>query len=206
MIKKSVLFSSYFQGYNSHVKRNITLRERMPFAQFSAKVLEMAHEYSLEYKTETRCINNEPSVPRELWAKAAVWAKDKNIATIKRSENESEMFFFAPSTKWLDSGKTFDADEVVKIQEMAWKTFDQYAEFGHNIFYSVRISKDKEKWHLDSQCTCPDWHKNYMCKHTVGIALRRKIAILPANAIPTLLSQNRKPGRPAKSTKALLVQ
>ena len=72
------------------MKRNITFRERMPFAQFSGKVSEMASDLSLEYKNETRFINNEPTVPRDLWVKSAIWA------TIKTSENESEMMFFAP--------------------------------------------------------------------------------------------------------------
>lgn len=178
----------------------------MPFAQFSEKVLEMASDLSLEYRNETRLINNEPTVPRDLWVKSAIWAKNTKIATIKTSENESKMMFFAPSSKWVGSEKPFDSDAVEKLQQMTWKTFDQYVEFGHNMFYTVKISKEKEKWHLFSQCNCIDFFKNYMCKHTVGIALRRKIAILPATAIPTLLTKTRKAGRPAKAAKALLVQ
>ena len=178
----------------------------MPFAQFSEKVLEMTSDLSLEYKNETKCISNEPDVPRELWVKSAIWAKDSKIATIKMAENELEMSFFAPSSKWVESEKAFDLDAVKKLEQMAWLTFDQYVEFGHNLYYTVKVSKNKEKWHLFSQCTCPDFFKNYMCKHTVGIALRRKIAILPATAIPTLLTKTRKAGRPTKASKALLVE
>lgn len=167
----------------------------MPFNQFSAKVLEMANEKSLEYKNEIRFIKTEPIISKTLWEKSAIWAKNTNIGTIKTSENTSEMSFFAPSTKWIESEKAFDIDEVEKLRQITWKTFDQYVEFGHCMFYTVKISKDKERWHLDSQCDCPDFFKHYVCKHTVGIALRRKIAILPKTAIPNILTQNRKAGR-----------
>lgn len=178
----------------------------MPLGQFSEKVLEMAKEYSFEYKNDSRVIRTEPTISTLLWKKAAIWAKDCNIPTIKINENATEMWFYAPSTKWLESSKPFDMDSVDKLLTMEWKTFDQYVELGHCMFYTVKVAKSKEEWHLYSQCDCPDFFKQYVCKHSIGIALRRKIATLPKIAIPTVLGQNKKSGRPAKATKALLVQ
>jgi hypothetical protein len=45
-----------------------------------------------------------------------------------------------------------------------------------------------------------------MCKHVVGIALRLKFCRAPAEAKNIPLGQKRKPGRPAKAKKALLIQ
>lgn len=166
----------------------------------------MANELSLEYKAELRSVKNEPTIPTALWKKSAIWAKNNSIPTIKTADDQFEYCFYAPSTKWLDSGETFDLDSVEKLRQMTWKSFDQYVQFGHGMFYTIRIAKDKEKWHVNSQCDCPEFFKHYVCKHLVGIALRRKIAILPKTAITTVLTENKKSGRPTKAAKALLVQ
>lgn len=166
----------------------------------------MANELSNQYKDGKRILRDEPNISNELWKKSAIWAKDTNIPTIKVDENESELVFHAPSTKWLESGKEFDLKSIETLKEMDWKSFDQYKQFGHCMFYTVVISKDKEKWRINSKCDCPDFFHGYACKHSVGIALRREIAVLPKTAIPTALSQNKKSGRPAKSLKALLTR
>lgn len=174
--------------------------------QFTATVFQMANELSIEYKDETRVMCEEPNISNILWKKSAIWAKDNKIPTIKVDENDSEFIFYAPSTKWLESGKEFDVEAVKEVMEMDWKSFDQYKQFGFSMFYTVCIAKDKETWKKYSKCDCPAFFAAYVCKHSVGIALRRKIAVLPRTTIPTLLSQNKKSGRPAKSVKALLIQ
>lgn len=183
------------------MKRDITHRERAPLGQFTATVFEMANDLSNEYKDGKRAIRDEPIISNDLWKKSAIWAKDSNIPTIKVAENESQFTFYAPSTKWLDSGEEFDLESVEKLIGMDWKSLDQYKRFGH---YTVVIAKNKEKWNLESKCDCPAFYDGYACKHSIGIALRRKIAVLPKTAIPTALSQNKKSGRTAKSVKALL--
>lgn len=178
----------------------------MPFGQFSVTVMKMAKELSMEYIEEKRTIKHEPTITTPMWKVAAIWAQDNKIATLKISDDDSRMVFYAPSTKWLESGKPFDLPSVEKLQQIEWKTLDQYKEYGHCMFYEVNVAKSKEEWHLVSQCECPDFFKKSICKHIIGIALRRKIAILPKTAIPTALSQKKPSGRPAKSKKALLVQ
>ena len=178
----------------------------MPLGQFTQKVFEMANELSLEYKEEKESIQNEPTISTPLWKKSAIWAKDVKIQTVKLSETANELVYYAPSTKWLERGEVFELTSIEKLIEMRWKSFNQYTQHGHGMFYTVRVAKDKDKWHVDSQCDCPDFFKHNVCKHLVGIALRKKLAVLPKTAIPTLLTQNKKSGRPAKATKALLVQ
>ena len=48
--------------------------------------------------------------------------------------------------------------------------------------------------------------KKFICKHIVGIALRLKYVKAPAASKNVPLGQKRKPGRPAKAKKALLIQ
>ena len=45
-----------------------------------------------------------------------------------------------------------------------------------------------------------------MCKHLVGVALRRKYVKAPPSAKDIPIGEKRKRGRPKKSTKALLTQ
>lgn len=91
------------------------------------------------------------------------------------------------------------------IAQMKWKSFDQFVKYGYQKFWHVEISKDK--WKIDSNCSCPVFFKHYMCKHVVAIALREKLFVCPQSAYPNLLQATRKkPGRLKGASKALIVQ
>lgn len=157
-------------------------------------------------KEGKREIENDPTITTAMWKSAAIWAQNTKIITVKLTENDTEAVFYVPSTKWLESEKPFDLNSVEKLVKMEWKSLDQYKEYGHCMFYKVKIAKSKEEWQLFSTCYCPNFFKHYTCKHTIGLALRSKITILPKTPIPTALSQKKPSGRPAKSKKALLVE
>lgn len=104
----------------------------------------MANELSIEYKNEIRVIRSEPIISNQLWKKSAVWAQDKSIPTIKINEDDTKFVCYAPSTRWLESGKPFNLESVENLKEMDWKSFDQYKKLGHCMFYRVSVPKDKK--------------------------------------------------------------
>jgi len=58
----------------------------------------------------------------------------------------------------------------------------------------------------NATCTCPMFSKNYICKHTLGIAIQlKKFAVVVEEAKSVPIGEKRKRGRP-KLAKALLRQ
>ena len=58
---------------------------------------------------------------------------------------------------------------------------------------------------LQSTCTCPIFYKHYICKHMVGLAIVNNLYDPPPEAKATLFQNKRRPGRPSKSSKALVI-
>ena len=59
----------------------------------------------------------------------------------------------------------------------------------------------------DGVCSCPWYHKHYVCKHIIGIALRLKLAkSIPPAAKLIPIDRHRGVGRPANALKALEYQ
>ena len=86
---------------------------------------------------------------------------------------------------------------------MRWNTFDQYKRRAFNV-WCVKMPKDTSKWYA-SKCNCPSFFKKYICKHVVGLAIRLKYTKPPPAARDVPIGAKRKPGRPKKATKALLI-
>lgn len=99
----------------------------------------MANELSIEYKEEKRIIQSEPLISNQ-----PVWAKDTNITTIKINEDELKYVCYAPSSKWLESGKSFDLASVEKLKAMDWNSLNQYTQFGHCMFYDTSCKIQRE--------------------------------------------------------------
>lgn len=57
-----------------------------------------------------------------------------------------------------------------------------------------------------SQCNCPAFLKNYICKHIVGMVIRLKHCKPLPEAKTVALGEKRTRSRPSKARAALLVQ
>lgn len=189
-------------GYNGIIKKTITFRERLPFGQFVLTVLEMTADLSAEYRKNERVLADMPIIRMADWRLAAVWANDNSRLHI--INNNEEMSYIVPSSKAIAEKWSLTEDNVARIENSQWDTFDQFVEYACGLFWNVTLSKDH--WKTFSTCDCPYFLKHYMCKHVIGMSLRHKICKLPRAAIPTELGAKPKRGRKAQSTKALLTQ
>ncbi len=77
----------------------------------------------------------------------------------------------------------------------------------------VRIVTDKalgvkfsDELLQNANCTCPNFLKQYVCKHVLGIAIRLKLFQVCPEAKDIPIGQKRKRGSPAKAKKAFLTQ
>lgn len=79
------------------IKRTITFRERLPFAEFGVTVLKMASDISKEYASNERVITTQPIITTDDWRKAAIVAEDKRIKPIMKNDK-----ILVPSSKSLE--------------------------------------------------------------------------------------------------------
>jgi hypothetical protein len=86
------------------------------------------------------------------------------------------------------------------ISECNWACFDDFAAE----FQEIRvIDLDRDNWKL-SKCSCPSWHKHYMCKHIIAVAYNEDLFDdFPAAAYDIPLGRRRGPVRPKRIGKAL---
>lgn len=185
----------------------MTFRERLPLAKFTKVTLTMTEEISTDYAENRRSIVHAPIIDTKLWRSAAEWCQNATVYNhILIEDCDTHARFHVPTLNFIKTGQKFDSNAVEKIQSIKWKTFDQYMSLGYGQFWSVNVSKNKESWAVESSCDCRDFLKNFKCIHVIALALRMQIAVLPRNAIPTMLGKKKGAGRKKKSTKALLVQ
>lgn len=65
---------------------------------------------------------------------------------------------------------------------------------------------DSLNWQERIVCNCPYYNKNYVCKHSLALAVQLKLVSIPLNAKSLKIGQKAKRGRPQKAKKALLTQ
>ena len=87
--------------------------------------------------------------------------------------------------------------------------FDDYMEKEFSLWeIKVRVDASNDNWHRQKiLCDCPKFQKNFICKHSMGIAVLCKFATVPQDAKYDLTHIGKLPkgGRPPKATKALVM-
>ena len=111
--------------------------------------------------------------------------------------NELALYYCPPHEKVICT-----QEEITNAKESRLKTFDQYKKRNFAVWITT-LPQDQAKW-KDGVCTCPAFFKDYLCKHILGLAIRRKDVKPPPAAKQIPIGQKRKRGRPIKATKALL--
>ena len=165
---------------------------------FKLSIMKMIRAWSESYDHEKKFIEI-PTINLETWTEAYNW--NKSSKSIKSLEREDSIRYYSPT----DDKMAITSTEIDTIENKRWNTFDQFKKRAFSVWI-IDLPKDTSKWHAEGTCTCPQFLKKFICKHVVGIALRLKYCKAPPEAKNVPLGQKRKPGRPSKAKKALLVQ
>ena len=120
------------------------------------------------------------------------------------SEQEHDFeFMFSSSSKLQSKALTQEDSGIYGIRKYnSWKTFE---EFTNSRFSLWCLEMNLVDWE-SAICDCPVFLKQYQCKHALGLAIRSKLVVPPAEAKQIPLGLKRKPGRPKKAKAALLFQ
>ena len=131
------------------------------------------------------------------WLRSETSLKEKTICGIK--------YHFIPSSK---SGSTILSSEFLQqyIESHSacnWETFDDFAKMEASVH---RLIIDREDW-MKSRCSCPFFHKNYNCKHIIGVCKRLKCqgVVIPDEAKSVEFGKKRGRGTPKHASRALII-
>jgi hypothetical protein len=166
-------------------------------ALFKTSMMNMIRIWSQDYDHE-KVFYDVVTIDLKTWTAAYNW--NKSAKALKSVEMVDSVRYYSPT----GDGMAVTDAEISTVENHSWKTFDQFKRRAFSVWI-INLPNDGSKW-SEGTCTCPKFLKKYMCKHVVGIALRLKFCRAPAEAKNIPLGQKRKPGRPAKAKKALLIQ
>ncbi len=173
-------------------------RKRLALAVFLSNANKIVSGWSYDRDDSNVNAKNfatEPTISHQLWTKSYQWAKQKK--EIKGASQDGKTTYLLPA----GSKETLDETEVKRFKTGKYSTFSQFK--SHFNVWRV-VSFDLTGW-KSSQCNCPYFLKNYMCKHVVGMGIRLKKWKAPNTVKPGALDKKRKRGRPKNITKALLL-
>lgn len=171
------------ESFNNTIKKEFTLRQKMPVARFRTTFFKMVEKISKTYDS-TKKIATTPALPHALWVKSYQWARSN-----KPIKGKVPRF-------------TVPAGDRNTIPPRR-KKFASFENFVENIFSSWTIEMNADAWE-EGRCTCPEFLKQNICKHILGSAIRLKLVDVPTEAKAVPIGEKPKRGRPKKATKALL--
>lgn len=187
------------ESTNAAIKRENTLRERLPVGQFLTCMAEMVEQWSRRRDPSSiNCVTfAETPIPSlQLWTEAFQWAISPSAALQRDTEDGTEYFVSSSRVKEVVTPKTLRRYEK---REGRWVNFDDFKSWRTEI-WKITVSP------AGLACSCPSFLKNGQCKHALGIQIRQREVVVPPEAKTVPLGQKRKRGRPKKALKALLIQ
>lgn len=157
---------------------------------------------STQFSNGTRDISTEPCVKNSMMTAAALMFQQEFKCFKAKSSNNNVAIYIVPSHQC----DAINANERYyrSLVQREWSSFDEFVEYGYQMFYLVQVSKTS--WNIQSTCTCISFFKQNICKHIIAIVMREKIIECPDIANPTLLNKYKRRGRPEKANKALQFQ
>ncbi|KAK7601130.1 hypothetical protein V9T40_008571 [Parthenolecanium corni] len=155
------------ESTNAVIKREHTLRERLPVGQFLNSVMELLMKWSsIRNPDATNCISfaKYPYISLRQWFVAYQWAS-QNKKVLKRKMENCTQFFTSSSS--MKSSLTEELLSTFLAAEGKWETFDSFKEYYYGM-WTLMIDEDDL---TNCKCTCPIFFKNYCCKHSLGMQM-----------------------------------
>lgn len=177
------------ESINNVIKKENTIRERLPLGKFNTVLMEMVAGWSLRYKNKHIEFQYKPQIDLPLWTKSYQWVRE-NVLIRSYELIDGIQYTISYSS----------SDEPKEIPS----TFESFNDFKENMFKSIKTFLPTD-W-MKGECSCQEYMKKYICLHIVGMAIRLKLTKVPVEAKNIQIGEKRKPGRPSKAKKALVVQ
>lgn len=200
------------EGFNLHIKRDYTMRERLALNVFKVTFSAMINDMSVRYDPsnptgEVKKIRMLPDITNQMYEAAHSWYSnpDTLIGEINNGKSNLREFFVA-SSKYTNQATSASLAELQAIQEREFDDFDDYISNGFAMAYSVQLKNDALTCFQESVCECKSFHSHFICKHIIGLAFHAQLKKLPKLADSKIISKKQPRGRTPKAKKALIKQ
>lgn len=157
------------ESWNRLTKDEKSNRIRFPLDIFFPKLLQWTKEWSQQYTSKAKTFDRVVAVDTKLWTAAYKWAK-LNKPLKECTDDANGLSYFDFSAGLLKS-------KPKASLPITWTNFDDFAKTQFSQWRAY-VSTDWRNGH----CNCPVFKKKYMCKHILGIAIRRKYVEPPLQA------------------------
>lgn len=183
------------ESFNGKIKTNFECRDRPPLNEFKERIMNMLNILAIEYRDNIKAISDEVEISKQMWTKGYDWAKSKKNALELKEKRKKITHYFIPNK----SRDVITQEEFKKY--LKGKTFDEF--IGNTLSIWKVSFPDGANNIKPVTCTCPDFYKNYLCKHVVGLGLRLQILKLPDFLKLAESGEKRGPGRQKRASRAL---
>ena len=127
------------ESFNLVIKKESTLRERLPLSRFFQLCLIMNENWSRAYENCDKIVIENVTLDLNMWFESYNWAKSNKIITSKES-NDSIVYYCPPK----DEVKV-TTDDISNVLEMKWNTFDQYKKRAFSTWITT-LPKEQKEW------------------------------------------------------------
>lgn len=198
------------EGFNNHIKRDHTLRERLPLNTFKVKFMQMVSDMSACYDPRNttglvKKIIDRPEVTDQMLQTGYSWYVQPNLFFGEKiyNKNTNTQNFIVPSSKYLSQTDSGSIGDLCSTQKQTYDSFDDYVSNGLGLCYKLSMKCDKKTCFMESTCTCIFFHKKFICKHIIGLACHLHLMKRPQLTDNKIIGKKQSRGRSAKAKKAL---
>lgn len=158
------------ESLNDNFKAEDTLRERLPMPEYLACILSAVNKWSCRrdpLNINCKHFLTQPPISLELWTAAFKW---KQTTRILLCTTYPDCYYVSAT-----DGVEIDSLEVIleyekQMSQCNWKNFEQFTNCALG-YWKIEMKSDLN-W-INGKCTCPAYFKHYICKHMVGIAIKK---------------------------------
>ncbi|CAF3873774.1 unnamed protein product [Rotaria sp. Silwood1] len=194
--------NNQLEATNKVIKDEHTFRERHTLSRFLTVASDIVNKWSMsrnQNQTDPVVFSTEPTIPLAKWTNAYHFAKSSKSVLQLQSKRKGFIDYYIPAGDVVNITK----NEIQRYQRQQWTSFAQFKDLQFGI-WKVTLPNIGSEW-KNGFCNCPNFLKEYICKHVIGMAIGLKHCKPPSIAKDVPLGEKRKRGRPRKATQALLI-
>lgn len=184
------------ESFNGKIKSDFLYRERPLLAEFKDAISKMAVNLSIEYEGNKKSFASKVTLIAAEWLEGKQWAQSaKNV--LQKKNNAAKITVYSVANGTREQLTQAELNEYFKVQ----KDFDTFIAVKSSV-WQITIPNVVNSYFDEVTCSCPNFFKNYKCKHAIGIGLRLHKIALP-DSLKRVETVKRGGGRPKKARLAL---
>jgi hypothetical protein len=192
------------ESTNNRIKQDETLRNRLPLPRF-LYLIENSLLTKWSAQRDSAAINsklfvNIPTMSTALLTKSYQWAAEPREILSKPRGADWRDYYVPAAQHPADYGPDLVRKYRSSFDFLRCDSLNDYVRLRSKLWV---VSVYQDQWDTAS-CNCPVFLKEFVCKHSIGLAIKRKKFNVPAVAKNIPIGKKRKRGRPRLATAALL--